>query len=249
MIGFLKHLLPPPPDEQVLGETIYLRPPRITDWRVWAELRGISRDFLAPWEPTWPSDALSRAAYRRRLRHYIESWRKQTGYTFFIFRRSDDALLGGIGLTNIRRGITQSGTLGYWIGKTYARQGIMTEALRCVLSFAFGNLDLHRVEAACLPANAASRGLLEKCGFRQEGYATEYLKINGVWSDHALFAKLREDAVSAARKPGAVKDAVKDMEDARGGVARAANWHPKRRRLSADSGGAGRQPGVGSEEA
>ena len=190
---------------------------------------------------------MGREAYFRRLNRYAADWRDGVGHSFFIFGNDDDALLGGIGLTNIRRGINQSGTLGYWIGKPYARQGIMTEALRCVLSFAFGTLDLHRVEAACLPANAASRGLLEKCGFRQEGYATEYLKINGVWSDHALFAKLREDAVSAARKPGAVKD--KDMEDARGGVERAANWHPKRRRLSAGSGGAGRQPGVGSEEA
>lgn len=219
MIGFLKYLFPPSPDQQVVGETIYLRPPKDADWQAWAELRRISGDFLMPWEPTWPRDALSRPAYRRRLRHYGDAWRKQTAYSFFIFRRSDDALLGGISLSNIRRGITQSGTLGYWIGKPYARQGIMTEALRRVLSFAFEDLGLHRVTAACLPANVASRRLLEKCGFRQEGYATKYLKINGVWSDHALFAMLREEAVSAARKPGDVKD----TEDARGGIERAAN--------------------------
>lgn len=219
MIGFLKYLFPPPPNQQVLGETIYLRPPKEADWQAWAELRAISRDFLMPWEPTWPRDALSRAAYLRRLRHYADAWRKQTAYSFFIFRRSDDALLGGISLSNIRRGITQSGTLGYWIGKPHARQGIMTEALRCVLTFAFEDLGLHRVAAACLPTNVASRRLLEKCGFRQEGYATKYLKINGVWSDHALFALLREEAGRAVLNSGVAED----REEARGGVEQAAN--------------------------
>ena len=195
MSALLDHLFSFPPDEQLVAPNVYLRPPRDSDWREWAELREVSRDFLEPWEPTWPKDALTRSAYRRRLRHYAEQWRNGSGYSFFVVRRSDAVLLGGLTLSNVRRGITQSGSLGYWIGELYARQGVMTEAVRAALCFCFDNLTLHRVEAACLPANIASRRLLDKCGFREEGYATKYLKIDGEWADHVLFAKLREEAM------------------------------------------------------
>lgn len=195
MSALLDHLFSSPPDEQLVGPNVYLRPPRDSDWKEWAELREVSRDFLVPWEPTWPKDALTRSAYRRRLRHYGEQWRNGSGYSFFVVRRSDAVLLGGLTLSNVRRGITQSGSLGYWIGEPYAGQGVMTEAVRSALGFCFDNLTLHRVEAACLPANIASRRLLDKCGFREEGYATKYLKIDGEWADHVLYAMLREEAM------------------------------------------------------
>ena len=195
MSALLDHLFSSPPDEQLVGPNVYLRPPRDSDWKEWAELREVSRDFLVPWEPTWPKDALTRPAYRRRLRHYAEQWRNGSGYSFFIVRRADAVLLGGLTLSNVRRGITQSGSLGYWVGESYARQGVMTEALRSALGFCFDNLTLHRVEAACLPNNIPSRRLLDKCGFREEGYATKYLKIDGEWTDHVLFAMLREEAM------------------------------------------------------
>ena len=195
MSALLDHLFSSPPDEQLVGPNVFLRPPRDSDWKEWAELREVSRDFLVPWEPTWPKDALTRSAYRRRLRHYAEQWRNGSGYSFFVVRRSDAVLRGGLTLSNVRRGITQSGSLGYWIGEPYARKGVMTEAVRSALCFCFDNLTLHRVEAACLPANISSRRLLDKCGFREEGYATKYLKIDGEWADHVLFAKLREEAM------------------------------------------------------
>ncbi len=195
MSALLDHLFSFPPNEQLVAPNVYLRPPKDSDWREWAELREGSRDFLEPWEPAWPKDASTRSAYRRRLRHYAEQWRNGSGYSFFVVRRSDAVLLGGLTLSNVRRGITQSGSLGYWIGESYARQGVMTEAVRAALCFCFDNLSLHRVEAACLPANIASRRLLDKCGFREEGYATKYLKIDGEWADHVLFAKLREEAM------------------------------------------------------
>ncbi len=172
---------------------VLLRPPRIQDWRHWAELRQESRGFLAPWEPTWPSDALTRGAFRRRLRQYAQEARQGTGYSFLIWRRSDGALLGGVSLTGVRRGVAQSASLGYWIGEGHARQGYMTEALAAVLEYGFQRLGLHRIEAACLPANEASRRLLRKVGFSEEGYAREYLRINGSWQDHVLFAILRHD--------------------------------------------------------
>jgi len=175
------------------GDGVYLRAPQMSDYSEWTTLREASRAFLIPWEPTWPSDDLSRSAFRRRLRRYAEDQRADTSYAFFLFRRSDDALVGGLTLANIRRGVAQAGSLGYWTGEPFARRGLMTGALRGLVPFAFGSLRLHRLEAACIPSNAASIRLLEKMGFSREGYAREYLCINGLWQDHLLFARLNGD--------------------------------------------------------
>ncbi len=175
---------------------VYLRFPVQRDWRDWAALRAESRDFLAPWEPTWAYDALTRGAFRRRLKMYKSEMRQGVTYSFLIFRRVDDVLLGGITLSNLRRGVAQSATLGYWIGSPHGNQGYMTDSLASILEFAFSRIGLHRVEAACLPANEASRRLLLRSGFREEGYAREYLRISGRWQDHQLFAVLRDNLPS-----------------------------------------------------
>jgi len=174
----------------VEGDGVYLRAPQMSDYSEWTTLREASRAFLTPWEPTWPSDALSRSAFRRRLRRYAEDQRADTSYAFFLFRKSDDALVGGLTLANVRRGVAQAGSLGYWIGEPFSRRGLMTGALLGLVPFAFASLRLHRLEAACIPSNAASIRLLEKMGFAREGYAREYLCINGLWQDHLLFALL-----------------------------------------------------------
>lgn len=178
---------------------VYLRAPQQGDWRLWSELREESRDFLIPWEPSWPHDALTRGAFRRRVRAYDREWQQGTGYSFLVMRREDDDLLGGVTLTNLRRGVAQCISLGYWVGGRHARQGYMSEALQAALEFSFEDLGLHRVEAACLPNNAASKGLLIKSGFREEGYARQFLRINGRWQDHVLFAILREDWTKRAK--------------------------------------------------
>ena len=175
----------------------------MSDWRAWAEIRAASREFLEPWEPEWPNGALSRAAFRRRVRRQTRESREDTGYSFFIFARADDTLLGGVTLGNVQRGIAMSCSLGYWIGAPYARQGLMTDALRSVLPFVFETLGLHRLEAACLPNNVASQHLLRKLGFQEEGYARDYLRINAQWHDHLLFALLSSDYFSASRRPPA----------------------------------------------
>tara|TARA_R110002110_G_scaffold376568_2_gene586848 strand:- start:360973 stop:361584 length:612 start_codon:yes stop_codon:yes gene_type:complete len=175
------------------GRRTFLRPPVERDWRAYAEIRAASRDFLEPWEPTWPSDALSRDAFYRRLNRYSSDWRNDTGYSMFVFDQESGALLGGISLSNVRRGVAQCGTLGYWIGEDYAGQGYMREGLGLLLGFCFSELGLHRVEAACLPTNDASRGLLTASGFSEDGFARKYLKIRGVWEDHMLFSLLAED--------------------------------------------------------
>jgi [ribosomal protein S5]-alanine N-acetyltransferase len=177
----------------IMGNGVLLRAPQMSDYAEWASLRDVSRDFLTPWEPTWPADDLTRAAFRRRIKRYTEDQRGDLAYPFFIVRRSDEVLVGGLTLSNIRRGCAQAGSLGYWMGAPYANRGHMTAAVSALIPFAFGTLRLHRIEAACIPSNAASVRLLERTGFRREGFARQYLCIDGVWQDHLLFARLRGD--------------------------------------------------------
>ena len=135
-------------------------------------------------------DDLTRGAYRRRLAAYAQDMERGVAYPFLVFRRSDGALVGGITLSNIRRGVAQMGSIGYWAGAPFARHGHTLDAVRTVIEFSFGRLRLHRVEAACIPTNTASKGLLCKAGFQREGLARDYLKIDGIWRDHLLFAIL-----------------------------------------------------------
>jgi len=175
------------------GHGVVLRTPQTADYTEWANLRERSRAFLTPWEPIWPADDLTRGAFRRRLRRYAEDLRNDQAYAFFVFRKQDHALVGGLTLANVRRGVAQAGSLGYWMGAAYARQGLMTAAVRTLIPFAFSSLRLHRLEAACIPTNVASSRLLEKVGFTREGLAREYLCINGVWQDHLLYALVASD--------------------------------------------------------
>jgi [ribosomal protein S5]-alanine N-acetyltransferase len=192
-MAFFRNVSPTETFPIVAGDGVILRTPQMSDFMQWSALRERSRDFLIPWEPTWPAEDLTRAAFRRRLRHYAEDLRNDQAYPFFLFRKDDNVLLGGLTLTNIRRGVAQAGSLGYWIGQPHARRGYMAAALRAFVPFAFDALRLHRLEAACIPTNTASMRLLEKSGFVREGYAREYLCINGLWQDHLLYARLGKD--------------------------------------------------------
>jgi ribosomal-protein-alanine N-acetyltransferase len=175
------------------GDGVRLRPPRSTDFAAWSELRELSRGFLQPWEPTWAADDLGRPAFRRRLAAYARDLENGTGYAFLVFRSEDDRLVGGVTLSNVRRGVAQACSLGYWVGRPYARRGHTCAAVRAAARFAFDGLGLHRIEAACVPENRPSRNLLLKCGFECEGRARAYLKINGVWADHLLFGLVRDE--------------------------------------------------------
>jgi len=177
----------------IAGGGVVLRVPQSSDQAEWAALRATSRDFLVPWEPTWPADDLTRGAFRRRLKRYADDQRSDLAYAFMIFRSDDNAMVGGLTLANIRRGVAQAGSIGYWVGAPFARKGYMTAAVRALIPFGFRMLGLHRLEAACIPANIASISLLEKTGFTREGYARSYLCINGVWQDHLLYARLDDD--------------------------------------------------------
>ena len=174
-------------------ERMVLRLPIHTDFAPWVELRVDSRAFLTPWEPVWAADHLSRKSFTNRVYWAQRASRNGTALPLFLFESSTDMLLGAITLDNIRRGPAQAGTLGYWIGERYARQGYMSEAIRAVVHHAFAVMDLSRIEAACLPENTASRGVLESTGFKYEGVAQSYLQINGRWRNHVLYANLRND--------------------------------------------------------
>ena len=170
-----------------------LRLPAVSDYGAWVSERSESRAFLRPWEPTWSADDLTRAAFKRRVRRVQRDAAEQSGFAFLIFRRDDETLLGGVTLSNIRRGVAQSASLGYWMSVRHAGRGYMRRAVDLTLDFAFGELRLHRVEAACIPGNERSLGLLEKAGFTREGYARRYLNIDGRWQDHLLFAIVSDD--------------------------------------------------------
>jgi [ribosomal protein S5]-alanine N-acetyltransferase len=183
----------PTPDPLVRGDGLYLRPAMPTDFPAWSRLRAASRAYLEPWEPTWPEDDLTQTSFRRRLRRGEEDIARDEAYALLIFDQTSDALLGGLTLGGIRRGVSQTGTLGYWMGAPHAGKGRMTRAVAATAEFAFTRLRLHRVEAACIPDNAPSIALLQRNGFRREGEARSYLKIDGAWRDHVLFALIESD--------------------------------------------------------
>jgi [ribosomal protein S5]-alanine N-acetyltransferase len=192
-MAFLRPPLLVDPDTEIRGKRVYLRHPTNQDYPAWAELRALSRAHLTPWEPQWSRDELTRSNFRRRLRQYHREMRDDQGYAYIIFDEADAVLVGGLNLSNVRRGVAQAASIGYWMGAPFARRGLMTDAVRAAVGFAFATLRLNRLEAACLPSNAASQRVLEKAGFAREGRARRYLKINGQWQDHDLFALLQDD--------------------------------------------------------
>jgi len=183
------------PEPLLRGDGLYLRPAVSSDFNAWAELRAESRDFLTPWEPTWPDDDLTRAAFRRRLRRQNEEISRDESFSFLIFDSASHAMLGGLTLGGVKRGVAQAATLGYWMGAPHAGKGRMTRAVAVATRYGFATLRLHRIEAACLPQNIASMTLLERNGFQREGLARAYLRINGAWRDHVLYALLEPEAI------------------------------------------------------
>ena len=178
---------------RVETERMTLRLPEHGDWRQWSEVREASAEFLVRWEPVWSTDNLSRRAFTNRVYWALRAEAQGQALPMLLIRRADNQLLGALTLDNIRRGPSQTGTIGYWIGEPFARQGYMREAILALTHHAFTRMDLSRLEAACLPENLPSRGVLEKCGFKYEGVAQSYLQINGRWRNHVLYANLRGD--------------------------------------------------------
>jgi ribosomal-protein-alanine N-acetyltransferase len=184
----------PAPLVTLRGARVLLRLPQMRDYEAWSGLRRESQDFLRPFEPRWTELDLARRVYAMRVRRARQEVEEGTDYTFFIFLGDGQKaqLVGGITLSNIRRRAAQFVNLGYWMGQAYAGKGLMTEAVGLVVPFIFEALDLHRIHAAFLPHNTASRRVLEKNGFVEEGFAKHYLQINGRWEDHVLMGLTKE---------------------------------------------------------
>lgn len=185
----------------VPGKGVTLRPAQMSDHAAWAKLRELSCEHLTPWEPQWSLDELTRGAFRRRVRHYAREAREDLGYAFLIFDHSN-RLVGGLTLSNVRRGVTQSATVGYWLGAPHVGRGLMRAAIAAIVPFAFDALRLHRLDAAVMPCNRPSIRRLEEAGFVREGLARRYLKIRGRWEDHLLYALLAEDTGRGAEVHG-----------------------------------------------
>jgi ribosomal-protein-alanine N-acetyltransferase len=180
-------------DPVLVRDPIFLRTGKLTDHAQWSKLREESREHLIAWEEDWAPQHLSISAFKRRLSSAAQDARRGGGLSLLIFRRDDRVMVGGVTLTNIRYGASRSGILGYWIGAPFARQGYGSAAVKAVIDHAFDTINLHRIVAACQPENAASQNLLERCGFRKEGVARDYLKINGAWRDHLIYSRIAQD--------------------------------------------------------
>jgi len=171
-----------------VNDPVLLRRGGLADHEAWMALRELSRQHLIAWEEDWTPNELSLASFKRRLRQYEKDMRRGGALPLLVFRRDDQVLVGGATLTNIRYGSSRSGLLGYWVGAPYVRHGYGVAAVLALLHHAFSAISLNRVVAACQPENIASQKLLERCGFKHEGLARDYLKINGAWRDHHIYA-------------------------------------------------------------
>ena len=179
--------------KKLTGERVFLRPPKRRDALNWQKLRISSKSFLVPWEPSWDASSCTRRAYLRYFKNSNYLANMDRAYSFLIFKTDDKTLLGGINVGNVRRGVAQSASLGYWIGEKHSRNGYMKEALKLLIPSLFLDLRLNRIEAATLEENIASKNLLKKIGFKKEGVLRKYLKINGTWRDHILYGLLEND--------------------------------------------------------
>lgn len=177
---------------ELRGPLCSIRPLQIADLEDLLALRLRNRDIFTPLEPRKddPGDGYTEASLSRLVDEGTSSWETGRDYPFGVF--ADGALVGRVALSNVVRGAWQSCTIGYYVDASRWGRGYATEAVRLAVSFALDHEGLHRVQGAVMPRNAASVRVLEKAGFRDEGYAHHYLQINGVWEDHHIFAITRE---------------------------------------------------------
>ena len=176
------------------GRRLSLRTLLDSDHAAWFEVRSRCRDWLVPWEPRpagTPAASEDRSSFSARCALRERERQVGSGFGFGIF--VDDRFAGEVTLSSIQRGPFQSASIGYWIDRALAGQGLVPEAVVVTLRFAFETLGLHRVEISIIPRNAASRRVVEKLGLRVEGLAERYLEIDGVWEDHIRFAITAEE--------------------------------------------------------
>ncbi|AHX12435.1 alanine acetyltransferase [Dyella jiangningensis] len=152
-----------------------------------------NREHLAPWEPLRDSSYYTLDHCIRTLADAREAMRLDRVYPFVVLDLAGADIIANFTFANIVRGAFQACHLGYSVAASRQGQGLMYEALSAVMPWAFRELDMHRVMANYMPRNERSGRLLERLGFEREGYAKRYLQIAGMWEDHVLTARIRED--------------------------------------------------------
>ena len=177
---------------------LVLRPPRTGDVAEIRRLMRANQEHLKPWNPEPPpgEDPSSITEVSKTVLRHRREWKHGRGYVFMVSERETPArFIGKLALSGIMRGAMNGAYLGYWMAADCQSRGLVTEAIRVMLDFAFGPAALHRVQAAIMPHNVRSLRVVEKLDFRREGYAERYLQIAGKWEDHVIFARTREEHV------------------------------------------------------
>ncbi len=191
-MSFLTTHYPKKISSQHQGKNVFLRPPKYKDWQEWSHIRKENMSYLKPWEPTWNIHELERSHFVKRVRFFEKLSINDEAYSFLIFEKPNLQLIGEININNVQRGVVQSCSIGYWISENKMGLGLMSEAISLIKEFSFDELELHRIEAACLEKNQRSLNTLKKNHFNIEGVAKKYLKINGKWQDHVLLSCINE---------------------------------------------------------
>lgn len=163
------------------------------DAKALLELRLRNRAFFQPFEPIREEKHFTLEEQEKEIRNGVTAAKQDQAYIYGVFLTGTNELIGRIALTGVSRGVFQNANLGYFIDQAHNGRGYATLAVSEMVRKAFGELGLHRIQAGVMPRNERSVRVLGKAGFRQEGLARRYLKINGIWEDHALFAITNEE--------------------------------------------------------
>ncbi|HEX6454143.1 MAG TPA: GNAT family protein [Trebonia sp.] len=181
-------------EPELLDAPVTLRPVRVSDARTWREIRVRNASWLRPWEPSNPETPLTRSSigpYVSMVRTMRREARQGQALPWVV--TYGGAFAGQLTVGSITWGSSRSGTIGYWIDESFAGRGIIPTALAMAVDHCFRVVGLHRLEASIRPENAASRRVVEKLGFREEGIRARQLHINGQWRDHICYAITAEE--------------------------------------------------------
>lgn len=181
-------------------ERLVLRAPRTDDVADLRRLLRHNREHLSPWNPAPEPgvDPTSITVVSNMILRHRREWKTGRAFAFMLsLREEPGTFIGKIALTGIHRGALNGAYLGYFMDVDQQGAGLCTEGIRAVLDFAFGPAGLHRIQAAIMPRNAKSLRVIDKLGFRREGYAERYLRIAGTWEDHILFARTLEEHIAS----------------------------------------------------
>jgi [ribosomal protein S5]-alanine N-acetyltransferase len=188
--------VPPPLSARLTTDRLVLRPPRTDDVPALRVALRKNTVHLRRWSvsPAPGEDPSSLTSVSRAVLRYRKEWKAGLAYVLVLSLREDEReIIGRVALGGIQRGAYLNGHLGYWIDAEHEGRGLMTEAVGAATTFAFTSLGLHRVQAAVMPNNSGSQRVLEKAGYRKEGFALRYLCIAGTWEDHILYAVTEEE--------------------------------------------------------